>query len=229
MSNSPLYLAIVLVWIIVLVPMLLRRDVADTVPRGTRRSPGHDARADDTDDLDDTDLADPHLDPEEFLADEELPEEDNQPADLPEPQDGTTTRPEPEPGPPPRPRSGTHRPQLTRARVIARRRRRTSGFTLLLLATIAAVAAGLGPWWVLVPPATLLFGHLMMLRTAAKLDTERHEARIRVERHRRAAEHRARAEAAVQAEREAEIIELAARRNQVYDQYADAYQRAAGD
>ena len=37
MSSSPLYLAIVAVWILVLVPMLLRRDAADPDAEGLRR------------------------------------------------------------------------------------------------------------------------------------------------------------------------------------------------
>ena len=37
MSSSPLYLAIVVVWLIVLVPMLLRKDSVDTVHEDARR------------------------------------------------------------------------------------------------------------------------------------------------------------------------------------------------
>ena len=82
---------------------------------------------------------------------------------------------------------------------------------------------GLGPWWVLAPPGLLLSGHLVLLREAAKADAERRAAELR---RRRAAEIRARRAAAA---REAEIVELMSRRDQVYDQYTDAHLRAAGD
>ncbi|MEE2046572.1 hypothetical protein Q7689_24865, partial [Nocardiopsis tropica] len=62
MSSSPLYLAIVVVWLIVLVPMLLRKDSAEVVydeQRGDDEGPGEpgadgpgedvDGRADDED------------------------------------------------------------------------------------------------------------------------------------------------------------------------------------
>ncbi|MDS1270353.1 hypothetical protein RIF23_08605 [Lipingzhangella sp. LS1_29] len=223
MSNSPLYLAIVLVWIIVLVPMLLRRDVADTAPRGTRRPADHDTTADQA-----------AIDPDDLPHDTDEPQDQPHPGEPPSPRHAphTDDTPRADRTTPaqhrPRPASGNHRPRLTRARVIARRRRRTSGLTLLLLATIVAVTAGLGPWWVLVPPTVLLIGHLALLRTAAKLDAERRRARIE-QRRRRARERARQQEEAAQAEREAEIIELAERRNQVYDQYADAYLRAVGD
>ncbi|MGW5875445.1 divisome protein SepX/GlpR [Nocardiopsis terrae] len=234
MSSAPLYLAIVVVWLIVLVPMLLRKDSAETAYDDLRRE-DEDAGApevaeeveeaehgseglpvdEETPDLTETRvMTRPGLSGEHTAA-EEAPERERRPA---------------EPRPRPRPAGES------RARVIARRRRRTSVLTLLNIATVVAVAFGLGPWWVVAPPVLLLTGHLALLREAAKADAERREARVRA---RRQAVLRARAraeeareaeqEAEREAERKAEVIALIERRSQVYDQYADARLRAAGD
>ncbi|MUL42325.1 hypothetical protein FZ103_14235 [Streptomonospora sp. PA3] len=239
MSSSPLYLAIVVVWLIVLVPMLLRRDAAVDHEDGAELDAdldadlGADPDADAAEDADgdpaanDADPADtertgtgagapegrgdavPEADSMERSAPVREPEEDSE-------YEETAVY---SAAPPPRPR-------VSRAKVIARRRRRTFGLTALLVLSGAGVAAGLGPWWVLAPPAVLLAGHLVLLREAAKADAERRAAEAR--RRRRLAElRRAREEA--RAAREAQVIELMERRNQVYDQYTDAHQRAAGD
>ncbi|NVI89787.1 hypothetical protein HUX53_21505, partial [Actinomadura sp. BRA 177] len=73
--------------------------------------------------------------------------------------------------PEPRPRR-----RVTRATVIARRRRRTSGLTALVLTAIAVVASGVAPWWIAMPPAALLAGHLALLRVAVGMDTARRHA-----------------------------------------------------
>ncbi|MGW9347430.1 divisome protein SepX/GlpR [Nocardiopsis flavescens] len=196
MSSSPLYLAIVVVWLIVLVPMLLRKDPVDAVPEDPRREDEDTVDAAEADVLEDEDAEEP-----EEVAVEAAPL----------------------PGPPGRER---------RSRVIARRRRRTTALVLLTAGTAVAVALGLGPWWVTVPPVLLLGGHLVLLREAAKADAEQRAA-VREARHRAALRARRTAELQEQeereAEREAEIIALRDRRNQVYDQYADARLRAAGD
>ncbi|WP_017613262.1 divisome protein SepX/GlpR [Nocardiopsis salina] len=206
MSSSPLYLAIVVVWLIVLVPMLLRKDsIAEAAAEDTRRE--------------DEEI-------EEDL-DEELPDEhpDATETQVIRRSDHGIPEPDVEEGEPEEPAV----PREPRARVIARRRRRTSGLALLNIGTIAAVSFGLGPWWVLPPPVLLLAGHLALLREAAKADAERREA---VRRARRRAALRAEREAEERrrdAEREAEVIAFRERRSQVYDQYADARLRAAGD
>ncbi|MDT0303154.1 divisome protein SepX/GlpR [Streptomonospora wellingtoniae] len=237
MSSSPLYLAIVVVWLIVLVPMLLRRDSA---------APYEDD-ADFDGDLHDGEDADHDGDAEDGRAPyaaesaEEEPEYDgsrgapaapvrerDEPADPDEtrvmasygaekPEDEEAAMESGAPAPRPRP---------SRAGVIARRRRRTSGLTALLALAGIGVATGLGPWWVLAPPTVLLLGHLALLREAAKADAERRAAEVR--RRRRATEIR-RAREAAEAAREAQVIELMNRRKEVYDQYTDAHQRAAGD
>lgn len=219
MSSSPLYLAIVVVWLIVLVPMLLRKDSpVDTTHEEYRRED-----------------ADPEAEPaiDEHLEDEPVEPFEEELGEHPEDeqyedQEALDTRldrqQEPIPAPAAAPPIGE-----PRSRIIARRRRRTSGLTLLNIGTIVAVSLGLGPWWVLVPPVLLLAGHLVLLREAAKADAERREADRRARRRaalrrRREAEERRR-----DAQREAEVIALRKRRNQVYDQYVDARRRAAGD
>ena len=219
MSSSPLYLAIVVVWLIVLVPMLLRKDSpVDTTHEEYRRED-----------------ADPEAEPaiDEHLEDEPVEPFEEELGEHPEDeqyedQEALDTRldrqQEPIPAPAAAPPIGE-----PRSRIIARRRRRTSGLTLLNIGTIVAVSLGVGPWWVLVPPVLLLAGHLVLLREAAKADAERREADRRARRRaalrrRREAEERRR-----DAQREAEVIALRKRRNQVYDQYVDARRRAAGD
>ncbi|MFC7326663.1 hypothetical protein [Marinactinospora rubrisoli] len=265
MSSSPLYLAIVVVWAIVLVPMLLRRDAGDPLPGPRRSGRRGAAEADDADgaptfsDVDDVDdeaeNGSPDIQKTQVLsygadyvtsavarsarAADERPARENAAGTA---EAAGEPLPDDEPGPEDDVRAddpaddldeemaaeqaGLTAPPAPRSRFIARRRRRTVGLTTLLAATGVAVALGYGPWWVLVPPAVLLFGHLLLLREAAKADAERLAADL--ERRRRHEEARARREAAAAA-REAEIVELAAKRDQVYDQYADAHLRAAGD
>lgn len=261
MNSSALYLAIVVVWLIVLVPMLMRRDGADPEPgaepdadrdadrgadRGTDRDGGRDAE-------DDEEYADGAADddPDRTLVlsyDEYLPgprggggeraDAEHAAFSAPVGRDGPADPGEPEEeehGPAPveeRRRAPARRGAVpgfrrTRARVIARRRRRTLALCTLLAATGAAVGMGLGPWWVLAPPVLLLTGHLVLLREAAKADAERRAAAEDLRRRRAVA--RRRAEAA-RAARTAEVIDMPAPRDQeVYDQYADAHQRAVGD
>ncbi|MFC3994781.1 hypothetical protein ACFOVU_02570 [Nocardiopsis sediminis] len=258
MSSAPLYLAIVVVWLIVLVPMLLRRDPADSAQiRRADREADDDPDAFDT--LDGEDEADDgavgrHPVASADDAADGAEDAGDGTAGVPRARDGHDDDPDRtvvlrrdelpggldgapgdgdhdedhegdpvamrEEGLPPRPPAG-------RARVIARRRRRTTGLVALFAATAVAVAAGLGPWWVLAPPVVLLLGHLALLREAAKADAERRAAELERARRRRA---RIRAQrAADEAAREAQILEFMARTDQVYDQYTDAQQRAAGD
>ncbi|GHD30961.1 divisome protein SepX/GlpR [Nocardiopsis kunsanensis] len=205
MSSSPLYLAIVVVWLIVLVPMLLRKDsIAESAAEETRRE-GDEVEEDLEQER--TDEQNPDAAETQVLRRGEhgIPEPAGEEPEMPEPF------------------------RESRARVIARRRRRTSTLVLVNVATIIAVSLGLGPWWVLAPPVLLLAGHVLLLREAAKADAEQRAAARRARRRaalraRREAEERRR-----EAEREAEVIALKARRSNVYDQYADARMRAAGD
>jgi hypothetical protein len=267
MSSAPLYLAIVVVWLIVLVPMLLRRDPVD--PDLDLDHDGLDDDLDAADDdpdrtLDDAPRAGTATDgpggayrPGITAADDDDPDRTvvlRRPGAVGGPVGRAATDPDAHDDHHDRDGAGggdidaggvSHgvpaddhgavafgrseglppRPRPSRARVIARRRRRTTGLTALLAATSVAVALGLGPWWVLVPPAGLLFGHLVLLREAAKADRELRAAEQRRARHRAQERSRRAAEAA----REAEIIEFTGRTDQVYDQYTDAQQRAVGD
>ncbi|ASU82445.1 hypothetical protein CDO52_06255 [Nocardiopsis gilva YIM 90087] len=219
MSSSPLYLAIVVVWLIVLVPMLMRRDAAEPTFGTGRRADddtAEDGAEDPADESVDEDGAGDPLDDPDSQRTQVLRYDGGEAGDTADPR---------RPGPRPRPLPAVP----GRARVIARRRRRTTGLTTLFIATAIAVASGLGAWWVLAPPALLLAGHVALLREAAKADAERRVAELRE--HRRRAALRAR-RAREQAAREAEVVDLsdvASRRDQVYDQYADAHLRAAGD
>ena len=174
MSSALLYLAIVAVWAVVLVPMWLRRDT-ETTGFGRLRHK---------------------------RSDEPLPEDDEEPEEIPEP----------------RPRRRT-----SRAAVIARRRRRTAGLTAPLLTTVGVAASGLAPWWITAPPVVLLAGHVALLRVAVGMDQARRQA---------AAQARARARAreaareALRATESAEVIELPTQ--EVFDQYADD-RRAVGE
>ncbi|MGW9633218.1 divisome protein SepX/GlpR [Nocardiopsis alba] len=211
MSSSPLYLAIVVVWLIVLVPMLLRKDPVDPVHEDGRREDEELEERDEVSDLVEDD-EDPDLTETRVMRRSEIDDvEDDEVEETG--RDEVPVLPSPVP----------------RARVIARRRRRTSALTLLTVATMVAVAFGLGPWWVMAPPVLLLSGHLVLLREAAKADAERRRAYLAARRRAAARERVHRERKAREAEREAEVIALKERRSQVYDQYADARLRAAGD
>ncbi|OLT27220.1 hypothetical protein BJF83_18735 [Nocardiopsis sp. CNR-923] len=224
MSSSPLYLAIVVVWLIVLVPMLLRKDSVDTVHEDQRRE--DEWEPEEAERVEESDEVAAAVPEEGEDPDSEETQVLRRPVFGPAQDAGATVRRER-----PRAHPGRHRGSGgSRARVIARRRRRTTVLVLVNVATIVAVVVGLGPWWVITPPVLLLAGHLVLLREAAKADAERLETRIRARRRatlraRRAAREEERREA----EREAQVIALRERRNQVYDQYADARLRAAGD
>ncbi|TDE32758.1 hypothetical protein [Actinomadura sp. 6K520] len=124
---------------------------------------------------------------------------------------------EPEDVPAPRPRR-----RSSRAAVIARRRRRTTGLTALLLTTTAATATGLAPWWITVPPAALMAGHLALLRVAVGMDTARRQSAAQAR-----ARARSRAREALLATETAEVIELPTP-EEVFDQYAPD-RRAVGE
>jgi hypothetical protein len=110
--------------------------------------------------------------------------------------------------------------------------------TVLVVLTAAAGACGgikVAPFWVCIPPATVLCVYILLLREASRADAERtqqyaavqaREARLQEVARRRAHEE-ALAEAA---QPSAEIIDISARvGDQLYDQYADATVRAVGD
>jgi hypothetical protein len=222
MSSVLLYLAIVAMWLGVLVPMWLRRDRYVYVEDEKFTVEG------------DT-LAEPLPTAEEAQSSDGPPaaptegESENSPV-------GRTTagapvrasapaEPRHEPSGPVDPRRAEWR---RRARITARRRRRLLWSILLFLASVVTAAVQIVPWWGVTPSALVLVGYLAVLRVAVRVDGEQRElaARAQAARARHARELRRRLE---EAAREAEIIEIEARRRvQVFDQYAD-HRRAVGD
>jgi hypothetical protein len=123
---------------------------------------------------------------------------------------------------------------------IVQARRRT--LTMVLLITVAVMGSafiGLTPWWTAVPPFLMLGAYLLLLREAARADTEHAHRWAEAEAFRAArrdelARERARqAEAVPAPEPTAQIITLTTPTSrdddQLYDQYADAEIRAVGD
>lgn len=193
MSSALLYLAIVIMWLCVLVPMWLRRD------RPT--------------------FAEPDKGAEPYVPDEQ-PIED----EASDTRSDLTTESRP-------PRaSGDRRrtEQRRRALQVAKRRRLTFWCTLLLLASVVTAAVQIIPWWGVAPSVVLLGTYLAILRVSVQIDAEqrRAAAQARAERARRARRRAARLEAQQPV---AEIIDLAAHRDEIFDQYAEAPRRAVGD
>jgi len=210
-SSVFLYVAIIAIWLFVLVPRWLRR-----LHGQPHAHPGGDVT--------DADPAEGYDDLEGDAAEH---------ADYPA--DDTT---EPVPTAPARPPPGvvgpvpvTSRP-LPRSRMLQARRRMLTMLVLLTAAAGACTAVRLTPWWTCAPPAGVLLGYFLLLRTAARADAEHSEriAAIRAHEARLRASARRRAEAEAAAAPGAEIIDISARvADQLYDQYADATVRAVGD
>ncbi|MGC5015078.1 hypothetical protein ACLQ2R_30315 [Streptosporangium sp. DT93] len=115
-----------------------------------------------------------------------------------------------------------------RARHVAKRRRLTLWCVLLLLASVVAAGLQVVPWWGVAPSVVLLGLYLAVLRATVQIDAERRRAaaQAHAERARRA---RRRA-ALLETQRPvAEIIDLDAHRDEIFDQYAESPRRAVGD
>ncbi|GIH91653.1 hypothetical protein ACFFMN_29625 [Planobispora siamensis] len=218
MSSVVLYLAIVVMWLCVLVPMWLRRDrttfvdAHDSAEPYDRPMEGYDP------------LAGPETGPMPTAAEAAL-QEGARPEGAPE------DEPLPETGPMPTAASlrmeRRRAAQRRRARQVAKRRRLTFWCTLLVLASTVTAAVRVIPWWGVAPSAVLLVGYLSILRVSVRMDAERRRAaQARAERARRARR--------LAAEREArrpvaEIIDLTTVRDEIFDQYAENPARAVGD
>jgi hypothetical protein len=133
------------------------------------------------------------------------------------------------------------------ARILQARRRMLMTLTVLTAGAVGIAVTRLAASWVVIPPAVMLAGFVLLLREAARIDTER--ARIAVRQHGRGAGAGAAAAGgpgqpqagmadgaqAVVASAQAgvpsaQIIDISARvGDQLYDQYADAEVRAVGD
>jgi len=117
-----------------------------------------------------------------------------------------------------------------RERILQARRRTLTTLIRITAGAVAIAAAHLAARWVVIPPAVMLAGFVLLLREAARTDAGR--ARAAAAR-RAAAYRRQRAAEAGRAQARpstAKIIDISARvGDQLYDQYADAEIRAVGD
>ncbi|MFI6458028.1 hypothetical protein ACIBF6_41560 [Streptosporangium amethystogenes] len=240
MSSVVLYLAIVIMWLCVLVPMWLRRD-RNTLAE-TAKDPESYAYDEDSAE---TLVEPPHASSPESPAESssgvlsatgtmpEFPPGDDAspPGDRETPADARTA-PEAPPARRPNPRRAAaerRRAELRRrGRQVAKRRRLTFWCVLLLLASVVTAAVQIIPWWGVAPSVVLLGAYLAILRVTVQIDVEqrRAAAKARAERVRRA---RRRA-ALLEAQRPvAEVIDLTALRDELFDQYAESPRRAVGD
>ncbi|GAA3514161.1 hypothetical protein FHR32_002003 [Streptosporangium album] len=203
MSSALLYLAIVVMWLCVLVPMWLRRDRPTFVE--THKG------------------ADPSLSDEQPTEDETSDTQIVARSDL---LSGMADPAESEPVPSPGERRRAERRR--RATQVAKRRRLTLWCTLLVLASVVTAAVQVIPWWGVSPSLVLLGSYLAVLRVSVQIDAEQRTAaaQARAERARRARRRAAEQEAQRPV---AEIIDLDAHRDEIFDQYAEAPRRAVGD
>jgi hypothetical protein len=223
-----LYLAIVVMWLCVLVPMWLRRDKTamaeaqdSAEPYGLDEQAVDDESADAMADTLSTPMPSPEaVQPESESRSESEPQSDPRLARSPGGQ--LTARKSAER------RRAVHR---RRALQVAKRRRLTFWCTLMLLASVVTAAVQVIPWWGVTPSMVLLGGYLAVLRVSVQIDAERRRAIVQA-RANRAKRARRRAAELVELEAQrpvAEIIDLAAHRDELFDQYAEMSRRAVGD
>jgi hypothetical protein len=223
LSGAILYLAIVAIWAVVLVPRWLRPRPAPPQPVPV---PAEDA------DAGRRDLADPSQDAATaWTASAGSPDTESEQA----PGDAAGGAPaEAAPSP------VSRQPEMVRAR----RRLLTTLITLTIIAVALAVTR-VDAYWIIIPPAALLSGYLLLLRHVTQFDAERarREAQIRHDAQVHAAQEPSTSQvpATAGADQEsvpgapaapgsAEIIDISGRiGDQVYDQYSDAANRAVGD
>jgi hypothetical protein len=218
LSSAILYLAIIAIWAGVLIPRWLKRDPSQ--PRSSK-SP-HELAEDQSDVITDTTM--------DAEGDNNLAERDEIPEYPPAEEKIPVASHDPEPG--------------NRARMLSARRRMLIMLVTLTVAAFGIATVHLAAWWVTIPPILMLGGYLMLLREARRADAEHvmlaaaahHDALARQAEHRRRAAREAARLRAAERRREAEeqqtarIIDISARvKDELYDQYADAEQRAVGD
>ncbi|MDP9848831.1 hypothetical protein [Streptosporangium lutulentum] len=245
MSGSVfLYLAIVVMWLCVLVPMWLRRDKAvmadaheSAEPYGPDEQAVDDESADAMADTVSVPMPSSETAQAEFRS-ESWSEPESRPEAEGEAEAGSDTRSEPLPGrspggQPTARKSVERRRAMNRRRAlqVAKRRRLTFWCTLLLLASVVTAAVQVIPWWGVAPSVVLLGAYLAVLRVSVQIDAERRRAAAEA---RAKQAKRARRRAVELAELEArhpvaEIIDLAAHRDELFDQYAEMPRRAVGD
>jgi hypothetical protein len=237
-----LYLAIVVMWLCVLVPMWLRRDKTVMADAHDGAEPyGLDEQAVDEESaaaMADTlsapmpmPMSSPETTQAEFRS-ESWSESESRPEAESETQ--SDPRPARTPGGQPTARKSAERRRAMhrrRALQVAKRRRLTFWCTLLLLASVVTAAVQVIPWWGVAPSVVLLGAYLAVLRVSVQIDAEQRRAAVqaRVKRAKRA---RRRAAELIELEAQrpvAEIIDLDAHRDELFDQYAEMPRRAVGD
>ncbi|MER6827426.1 hypothetical protein ABT352_15700 [Streptosporangium sp. NPDC000563] len=115
-----------------------------------------------------------------------------------------------------------------RGKQVAKRRRLTLWCVLLLLASVVTAAVQIIPWWGVAPSVVLLGIYMAILRVTVQIDAERRVAIAQA--HAERAKRARRRAALLEAQRPvAEIIDLAALRDELFDQYAETPRRAVGD
>jgi hypothetical protein len=211
LSSAILYLAIVAIWAVVLVPRWLH-------PRSAQ--------------------------PEPVLAGETMPGEEGVPEAV---DDGGQEPAGHEPGDSPELVEDPGEPvpafpaPAGRADILRARRRMLTALVVLTAGAVGLAVTGIAASWVIVPPAVLLLGFIVLLREAARADAERAHRTTRV-RYAEAPpvadqepgsfreEATASTDQAPDSQPDAEVIDISARiSDQVYDQYSDAAERAVGD
>jgi len=236
LSSAILYLAIVAIWAVVLVPRWLRPRPAQPQPAEPLTAPLAEQPAEPLTAPPAEPLTVPPVDAERDEGAEPAP--DKAPA-------GTQTG-EPVPALP--------SPAARRADILQARRRILGMIVALTIGAVGLAVTGIAASWVVIPPAMLLAGFIVLLREATRSDAER--ALLAARTHRTAtaavagqepasfredvaagpyqepAEPAPAVAVATDAESlpDAEVIDISARvSDQVYDQYADAAERAVGD
>jgi hypothetical protein len=223
LSSAILYLAIVAIWAVVLVPRWLRPRPAQPAERFTEQPAAPAA-------------------PEPVDADQ--PQE-AEPGGAPAWAEAAAPA-EPAAGPVPAPLSPAER----HAEVLWARRRMLAMLVTLTIGAVGLAVTGIAASWVIIPPVVLLAGFLVLLREASHSDavrsrraTEVHHAATRPVAGQEPMSAGEDAEASpyqvpltatapdpAEAAPGAEVIDISARvSDQVYDQYADAAERAVGD
>ncbi|NUW35549.1 hypothetical protein HTZ77_29565 [Nonomuraea sp. SMC257] len=211
MSSVLLYLAIVVMWLCVLVPMWLRRDK--------------------------TNLAELAELEEYYTGEHQLPDLERLEAQ----EGGGSGAAlgalgaafTPPPGVVEGERVDPRQFRAKRRAIIVARRRRLLFFTgLLVIASVVTAAVKMMPWWGVAPSVVIALSYMGFLRIAVQVDRERRERadRGRAERARRLRDQRERTARLAAEEERAEIIDLSARQEDVlFDQYAEPPRRAVGD
>ena len=227
MSSAILYLAIVVIWAFLLVPRWIRRSHTASFAGSSGGTEGTPAEPEWTAGRRAGD-AEPAIDePDAVTA--PLPAVTAPPAPaVPSGPGGAQAaaaaraRPAGPPGPP--------RPVVSRSKILQARRRLLTILFLLAAAAGSCTALRLTSPWVCIPPAVMLGMYVLLLRETALADAEHADQQAAAAAHRRAVARSRAAWAARTPQPSAQIIDISGRlKDQLYDQYEDATDRAVGD